>query len=350
MGPFNSEMLVLARESRDVTQKELAIDTETSQAEVSKFETGQLVPTIDRVERFSRRLRYPNEFFYAGEAIRSFGSSCVYHRKRQSTPDGILRRLLALINIRRIQIRRLLLSTELSTANRFHRLDIEDHGGDVERIAQMVRVSWSMPPGPVTNLIRAIEDAGGIVIRCDLGTDKVDALSQWSPSMPPVFLVNSSIPMDRLRFTLAHEIGHIVMHQLPTENMEKEADRFASEFLMPAAAIRPQLLEVTLPKLAALKPYWRVSMNALLKRAGDLETISPRKKSWLWTQMGKAGYRTMEPVTIAPEEPTLVPELVELHKTQLGYTTQDLERLLYTSDEELREVFLPSNKRFRLVR
>ncbi len=59
--------------------------------------------------------------------------------------------------------------------------------------------------------------------------------------MPPLFFINVTIPADRVRFSLAHEIGHIVVHQLPTDDMEREADRFAAEFLMPESAVRPDL-------------------------------------------------------------------------------------------------------------
>jgi Zn-dependent peptidase ImmA (M78 family) len=173
-----------------------------------------------------------------------------------------------------------------------------------------------------------VEDAGGIVVQSDFKTDKVDALSQYLPGYPPIFLINKNIPTDRMRFTLAHEIGHIIMHRLPTEDMEREADRFAAEFLMPEEQIRPQLAFVNLPKLASLKPYWRVSMNSLLYRAAEIGTIDARRKSYLWMMMGKAGYRKSEPGHIPPETPMAVAELIQLHSTSLGYTHDEIGRVL----------------------
>ena len=72
----------------------------------------------------------------------------------------------------------------------------------------------------------------------------------------------------------AHELGHAVMHQIPTEHQEAEADRFASEFLMPAATIRDQLDALTVPKLARLKAEWGASMAALLRRGRDLGRVN----------------------------------------------------------------------------
>ena len=228
-------------------------------------------------------------------------------------------------------------------------MDVEEFPGGPEAIARSVRSAWGIPPGPVPNLVREIEDAGGIIIRCDFGTTKVDAVSQWLPDLPPLFFVNISIPTDRLRFTLAHEIGHIVMHQVPTQDMEKEADRFAAEFLMPKKDIRPQLFDLTLPKMASLKPHWRVAMSALLRRAGDLGTIAPRWKSYLWMQMGQYGYRKVEPVTIPAEEPVLLDEIINTHRNDLGYSVRDLNRLVYSLETAIAEAVKPHTYKLRIV-
>src|SRR5437870_1642062 len=83
------------------------------------------------------------------------------------------------------------------------------------------------PTIPIHNMIRTVESAGALVYRVDFATRLLDAVSHWSPGMPPLFFLNDDAPPDRLRFSLAHELGHVVMHSVPTDNMEKEADRFA---------------------------------------------------------------------------------------------------------------------------
>src|SRR2546425_7908724 len=101
-------MLILARESRALTQTKLAEEVSMSQAEISKFENGFRIPSTEQARRLASGLHYPPEFFFLSEAVRSFGSGCVYRRKRQSAAELKLRELLALINIRRIQITQLL--------------------------------------------------------------------------------------------------------------------------------------------------------------------------------------------------------------------------------------------------
>ncbi|MGC2637367.1 MAG: ImmA/IrrE family metallo-endopeptidase [Acidobacteriaceae bacterium] len=340
MPTFNREMLTLARERKGYTQTELAQRLSISQAEVSKYETGVKIPSEEQVRRLAESLFLPVDFFYLGETMHSFGSGCVYHRKRESATEGKLRSLLALINIRRIQISLLLKSVNLNTPFKFEMLDIDEFGGDPAAVARALRSIWKLPPGPIQSIVRTIENAGGIILRSDFGTDKIDALSQWIPGMPPIFLVNSRIPTDRVRWTLVHEIGHIVMHRFPTDSMEKEADQFAAEFLMPAAEIKASLFDVSLPRLASMKPYWRVSMNALLKRAGDLGTISPRYKSYMWMQMGQRGYRKNEPVPIAPEEPSLLDKLLDMHCGLLGYGPRELAKVLCATVDEVITEFL----------
>src|SRR3954454_25173975 len=105
---FNPEMLILARESRGLTQAEFALSASVSQGEISKIETGIRVPSQQIVEAFARLLNYPEEFFCLTDPIQHFGSACIYHRKRKITPDYTLRRLLAMVNVRRMQIKRLL--------------------------------------------------------------------------------------------------------------------------------------------------------------------------------------------------------------------------------------------------
>jgi len=344
---FNREMLALARESRGLTQSVFAEDIGISQAEVSKFENGIKTPSDAQIEKMARRLEYNAGFFFLDESIRAFGSGCVYHRKRKSATDAKLAHLLAKVNVKRIQVKQLMKSVESRTGQSFERLDVDEFKGGPKEVAQSVRALWQLPTGPVQNLIRVVEDAGGIVIKCDFGTNKVDALSQWLPGYPPIFLVNAAIPTDRMRFTLSHEIGHIMMHRMPTEKMEREADGFAAEFLMPEREIRPYLKSVDIPRLAALKPYWRVAMSALLYRASELGMIDERRKSYLGFLMGKRGYRMHEPVEIAPEEPTLLRELIEVHQRSLHYGDTELDVALLEPGAfaELRDRSSTSNLR-----
>jgi Zn-dependent peptidase ImmA (M78 family)/transcriptional regulator with XRE-family HTH domain len=353
MNEFNPEMLILARESRGLNQTQLAELVSVKQGTISKVESGALIPSPDIVEKFSEKLNYPIALFFQSDRVYGFNSTIFFHRKRQALSDKLLRKLHAHVNLIRMRVARLLRSTDISTNCRFHRIDPSEYKNSVETVAQLVRSTWLIPPGPVRNVMASIEDAGGIVCTMDFQTRQIDAISEWVQPFPPIFVVNSSSEMtgDRLRLTLAHEIGHAIMHQFPSPNMETEANAFAAEFLMPAREIKPSLYELTFAKLMDLKSYWKVSMAALVQRAADLKTISGDQKKYMFINLGRRGWRLREPeeTDIAVERPELVSELIRVHLSELQYDPAQLAgKVMLLSEGEFRSQYMDQGK-LRLV-
>jgi Zn-dependent peptidase ImmA (M78 family)/DNA-binding Xre family transcriptional regulator len=347
---INPAMLTLARESRGMTQGHLAAEVGVSQGKVSKFEGGMLAVPAAELERIARALDYPPDFFVQQDEVRAVGSGCQYHRKRQSMPVGELRAIHARMNVTRMQIARLLRGADVEAENRFPRIDVDECAGGPAEIARLVRRDWGLPPGPVAHLVRSVEAAGGIVVWCDFGTRKLDAITQCVPGLPPLFFLNRACPVDRTRFSLAHEIGHVVMHRIMSEDGEKEADTFASEFLMPEVDVRGQLAKLTIPKAAILKTHWRVSIAALIRRGRDLGVITDSVYRRLYTEMTQAGYKTEEPNPLTAEGPTVLSDLVRVHLEDHAYSTKQLANLLLTTEHNLFAQYLPERTFLRLAR
>ena len=336
----NNEMLQLAREARGLTQNQLAQRTSISQGHISKFESGQLQVPNEQLERLARALEFPTSFFFQPDRLYGMGISYVHHRKRHSLRVLDQKRIQAQINVLTLQITRLLRGVDIECENEFHALDIGDFDGDAEMIAQLVRARWSLPLGPVNDLMGSIESAGGVVVTRDFGARKFDAQSRWLSGLPPFFFANHDVPADRLRFTLAHEIGHVVMHRVPTENMESEADRFASEFLMPRDQILPDLSPFSLQRAAMLKPKWKVSIASLVVRAYNLGVIAHSQYRRCFTQLSAAGHRTAEPVVIPDEQSSLVLQLIDVYQRDHSYSVEELCGMLSISEREFRTLFL----------
>jgi Zn-dependent peptidase ImmA (M78 family)/transcriptional regulator with XRE-family HTH domain len=333
---FNPQMLLLARESRGFTQSALAQECAISQGHLSKIEAGLWPPGDDVLATLVRVLEFPPEFFFESASLFGPGVSEFFHRKRQDVSATVLKQAYARINLFLSHLSRLLRAVDIGPCAipRFDRQDYKT----VQEIARAVRAAWSMPPGPVESVVATIERAGGVVLRCDFGSPRIDAISRWAPGLPPVFFVNQDIPADRQRLTLCHELGHLVLHDAPVPEMEAEANAFAGEFLMPEREIKPYLGDVTLHRLASLKPYWRVSMAALLYRAAELNRISENSKRYLWSQMSKHGYKRREPpeLDVPEEKPTLFQEILDLHTGELGYSAEHLAGLLVLRPDHLR--------------
>jgi len=88
-------------------------------------------------------------------------------------------------------------------------------------------------------------------------------------------------------------------------------------------------------------------MAALIKRASDLEIITPSKNKQLWITMGKLGYRVREPIEldIPPEKPSLLSEIVKTYIQELNYSTKELSKLLCLNQEEIQKVYISSEQR-----
>jgi hypothetical protein len=133
-----------------------------------------------------------------------------------------------------------------------------------------------------------------------------------------VIVVAGEAPGDRLRFSVAHELGHLILHREHGESekeMDDEADRFASEFLLPEEPMRHELIPpITLTGLAQLKPRWKVSIQALIRRARDLEIITERQYKYLFQKLSKHGWRKQEPANLAVpvEKPRAIRQMAEL--------------------------------------
>ncbi|QDT43451.1 Helix-turn-helix domain protein [Gimesia alba] len=351
---FNNAMLRLARGSKGETQTGLAKLLGISQGKLSKWEDGLLTPSDDEVEGIARYLNYPVDFFFTDQDAQGFGSCCMYHRKRQSLPIKTLSMIHDRINVLGIGVSRLLNNVQFESSATIEQLDIDEYG-DPENIANIVRSMWRKPFGPIESLVALIENAGGIVVPLNFETDKLSAVSLWPRKSPPLFFINTLQPADRWRFTLAHELGHIIMHRVPTPDVEKEADRFASEFLMPSDQIVESLSGLTLAKAARMKQTWRVSMQALVMKARDVGAITPRKHKTLFTQMSRLGYRKNEPELISQEYPSTIKKICNTYLNELGYSKADLAKLTFCVDErQFNERYLPGEveddtPRFRIV-
>ena len=342
-GHANPEMLTLARRSRGLTQVELADQIGVTQGTVSKYEAGVMPVSELDLGKLSLALDYPPQLFLQIIRIEGPGISESFHRKRQSMSANALHRMYALAEIRRVEIQKLVKSWQGPDLG-FPRYPVDEHDDNPEKIARTVRALWQIPNGPVFNVTKTIEQAGGIIFGYDFGTRQIDGFSLRSATTPPLFYLNQGIPPDRWRWTLAHELGHIVMHFDPSRTpklMEEQSDRFAGEFLAPAHELKPQLLELGFQKLAGLKLYWKISMQALVMRAYWIGTITERQRRNMFVRLSKAGYRLREPAELDPpiEFPEMPHRLVHFHREQLGYSDADIQQALNIGTNDLRTFY-----------
>lgn len=344
---INPQMVTLARESRGYTQPELANKLGVNQGWLSRVEGGLRTVTPELFDSLATSLNYPREFFTLSDKVYGLGMSSYFHRKKQSLGIRELRRIHALIYIRTMHIVHLLRGLEIGE-NNIKPINIDDFAGAPGEIAKIIRISWKIPHGPILDVVSIIEDAGGIIIPFDFGTDKIDAVYHSTPETPALFFTNLYGPTDRFRFSLCHELGHALIHSetFSPELTEKQANDFAAEFLMPQTDIMDYLTDLTLERLMILKQYWKVSMSALLKRASDIKAITPAQSLYLWQKMSKAGFRKHEPpeLNLPVEKPSVLAQMIKVYFEDLDYSIPEFAHLLSLNMDEVKQYYIDAEQ------
>lgn len=178
-------------------------------------------------------------------------------------------------------------------------------GVDPEAAAQVVRAEWGLGEKPAPNMIHLLEAHGVRVFSLAQECRQVDAFS-FSHSAQPFVFLNTQKSGEHSRFDAAHELGHLVLHwhhELPQgRQAEREANRFASAFLLPAASLVSAAPRYpTLKDLIAIKRPWKVSVAALTHRLYTLGAMSEWQYRSLFVELSRRGYRTKEPSPINRE-------------------------------------------------
>ena len=337
---INPEMVVLARESRGMNQKDLSAKTGISVSNISKMENSGLSIT-PHLEQIMNATGYPETFFY--QKVRTVPDNLGY-RKRQVVSQKILVPINAQINIIRQHVQFLTRALNLSTP----KLPVIDVTSTTtpQLIARQVRKAWKIKDVVIDSLTDLLETHGVAISTFDFNTARVDSRSILTEDSYPLIVHNRNHLGDRQRFTLAHELGHLVMHTLANLNAERdithEANLFAAELLMPEADIRKDLKEtLTIPRLAELKKKWKVSMISILYRADDLGYLTPNQKHYLIRQFNNLNIRRREPVEldVAIEHPKLIRRWIADYRAAKKHTTAQVAAALNLTTSEFIEVY-----------
>jgi Zn-dependent peptidase ImmA (M78 family)/DNA-binding XRE family transcriptional regulator len=341
MEHFNPTMVTLAREARGYTQQDLAERLNTQKAFISKIEHGDLGVSETLLESISKATSYPINFFYQPGTILPMNLS---YRKRKKVPAKVITPIEAKINIVRNNIQFLTRSLN-KQAPLIPTYKVTEENTP-QLIAKQIRQSLNMQKPIIENLVKVLE-VQGIIISCfEFGSERVDSRSILTDDQFPIIFLNKSHLGDRLRFSLAFELGHLVMHTYSPVPLEREinheANLFAAELLMPSEAIIHDFKDgVSLPLLAQLKRKWKVSMISLLYRADDLGLLTPNQKRYLIQQFNQAKIRRREPVEldVAKEQPQLIHQMVVELCNQQNMTFPEAMQLLALEIDDYMELY-----------
>lgn len=353
---FNSDMLLIARQARGLSQEDAVSRIRVlSQPTYSRIEAGLRRPTAEEVDAIARGLGFRRNFFL--HPFRRRPMPAIFHRKRQKLTNKDWEHIFARAEVRRVCITLMLDAVRLAPKQPLAPLvEPTQSGQEAARIAGAVRQLWMTARGPIPDVTRTLEAAGIIIVPFDFGTDLLDGFSERTyDNLPPLVFVNTRQPKDRLRFTLAHELGHIVMHQLPYPEMEGEANEFAAEFLMPLEDVKSDLYAVSLDHFLLLKGKWRVSVASLIRTARRADRLNDAEYKARMIELNRRGWKTIEPLPLPEdiERPRILEQLVGSHTKTLGYSEGELSKLFGLMPNEAESVLPPAapepERKLRLI-
>ena len=171
--------------------------------------------------------------------------------------------------------------------------------------ATTMRQFWGLGESPIGDLIGLMETHGVRLFSLSENTAQVNAFSFWRDGKPYMFLNNFRTAESSI-FDSAHELAHLVLHKHgdPKENRsaEREANSFASAFLMPENDVRSRFpSQISLETVLKGKKRWRVSAMAMAYRLHALGMLSEWQYKSICIELGKRGYRDGEPDGIQRE-------------------------------------------------
>lgn len=326
MNTINYKQVTFAREYRKLTQSELSKAIKgLSQPNLSKFEKGLGYLSDDVLARIYDYLGFPKDFFEL--AISNNIENAHYRRKA-----GVLKSERNQIELSNKMIGYLIdrmnESVEFPSFN-FKFIDLED-GFTPKSVARYIRRFLRLDERPVADIIAMLENNGVFIVELNEDVEIFDGVSFLTDGGIPVIVINKNFSNDHKRYTIAHELGHIIMHLShdfifrESRDREKEANEFAGEFLMPEDVIKKDLWGLKLPSLVDLKQFWLTSMASIVRRARDLGCIDADKYKYFNIELSRRGYKKEEPIKVYIDRPVLFKKAYDLHKEELEYSDKEL--------------------------
>lgn len=344
IGDFNDKMLQLARLRLGMTQKDLSDKSKIPQSIISKIEIGFTMPSPLQIKALAKTLNVQESFFYI-PAI-PYPAITPLFRRNSTISQKEINRAAAIGSITIAQMTQILKASDLVNENLcdIPFLNPDEYDDGAISVARAARRFFNIPNGAVDNITSLMEDHGVMIFYRTDFPDKIAGYTIYPESFSfPYTFVNSSCQGERIRMTLAHELGHIFMHKFETPDCEREAWDFAEEFLMPEDEFVTSLPGklTNLRDLIPLKLKWRVSIGAISQRLKKLNIITERTFRYLRIQLSQ--YGKTEPYTIKKEKPQLYTAVLDYCNKKLNYTQSELEYLTGFNSTEFDEYYIQSN-------
>ncbi len=350
---FIGDRLRLARLMRGCTLQDVGMAACVPRQNIHQFESGSRIPREDVLQALAEYLKVETNFFFI-QTVNEVKPEQCHFRKRKTTPVGVANRVLAYTTLFEQLVELLRKNLELPRIdfNLTEKLGFTTNGltpNKIEELAEAVRKHWGLRIDcPIDDMVRVLESAGAVVTCFEGISDKVDALSVMR-QFPLVIRNMAKESACRMRFDLAHECGHLIMHEgveTGDKKTEAEANAFASAFLMPRGTFSLEFIpcvrhsRLVWDEIYKLKQRWKVSVRAIIYRAHYLRLLTAQQYRSANVSLNRSGYARKEPYdeVIPLEEPQILKMAFSLLKKELSIQFSDVAKKLSVSSEILSQL------------
>lgn len=365
-GKFSAAKLSFFRDLKGESLKQVSDDIGYSVTTISKWEKGRAVPGFEGILNLSKHFGVNHNFFLSKSIVPDF-SGPIFFRKAAVLPKRKIiqaeskERGYALVDNLLTNYLNLPQYLEPSYANKSKDFNVLSYEF-IDKVANNVRSQFELGDGPIANMTLIVERMGIRVKFEDLESEKIDAINGNILSRPYILLNSRRLSSVRIRFNLAHELGHVLLHSHYPNNVianssnrrtiESEANHFAGALLMPDYGISLDMIRSNMNFLIELKSHWKVAIQALIYRGNELGLIADDQALFLRQTIYRNKWRIREPLddVIPIENPSYIQSAIkftnnDLSESVLESVSKDTGLSLAEVYSWLGEEFLTENKR-----
>ena len=303
---------------------ELASKTDISKQSLSNYANESNVPPYENVIKIASVLEFPPDYFMVEDLCTTATDNIYFRSQAAATKTAQRAQAVKMEYVAKMYDSLIdyvdwpelkLPAVEFEQNDDLTFTDSPEMFNQIEELAAQVRQQWQLGTGPIDNFQYVLESHGIIVTSTKFVGTEIDAFSQKvrigkGRHQGYVYIIALAIgekPIERLRFDMAHELGHILMHPWDESNedldkdafkaRENQANMFASALLLPRKAFTRDIMAYAteVDYYRHLKKKWRVSMQAMMYRARQLNIITGNQFSYMMRQVSKNGWRKKEP-------------------------------------------------------
>lgn len=300
---FKSARLMNGFSLQDVAN---ALGNQLSRQALHRYEKGEVIPDAEKINLLSKALNVTPDYFFRDTKV-ELGE--IEYRKLNKMPQkeaSIIKEKTKEYLSRYLELEEILgLDNEFS--NPLAEIGIVTTSEQINHAAKILREKWGLGSNSaISNVVELLEDKNIKVVKLDVDED-FDGLQTYVNGNIPVIAYNvkKANKPDRIRFTILHELAHLLVKfgEITEKQKETLCHQFAGAMLLPEETIKAELGEhrnkLSTLELANIKKQYGISMQAIVMRAKDCGIINEHYTKQFFFIFKQMNWRVDEPYDYA---------------------------------------------------